>query len=556
MKSHFDISRISVPARIGIAAVFLASIALIAHARVFDLICDDALITVRFAQNLAMHGAPVYNLGERVEGYTSPLWMVLLALQMRVGIGAEHAVHLLGAASGVLLLASTWMLWRRIEPARTAPGIAVLAALAVSAPVAAWTMGGLETPLFAALVTLSIAIASKVIVDGGVESGAKVGVLLALTTLTRPEGAALTGIVVLAGLSLEGLRPGRFKTIVAIAVGYAAVIAPFEAWRWHYYGFPLPNTFYVKTSGGSALYAVGVRYLSFFAREMGETLIEIFVALLFIPVRGPSLDEPAELTRSRRAALWMARGFVVLLVPYVASVGGDFLDLYRFLVPAFPLVFVGAAHGACHLVALLPAGKPRIVAACAFGALLVPHVWHQIELGERARQISEPERAALSIEPLGWTRLFARRWSATGRWIAAHAHADAKEPDYMVTGAAGAMPFYSGIGNIDTLGLCDAWVSHHGRIIGTRPGHQREATEEYLLSRRPVFMMYRDHIEPTMRPPQRDAWWESKGYVWAVAKVGLKYGAGESFYHYFLLRADRAAELRGVEDIQTALDTR
>src|SRR5258705_13457786 len=46
---------------------------------------DDAFINLRFAENLAAGLGPVFNAGERVEGYTTPAWVFLLAGLHRLG---------------------------------------------------------------------------------------------------------------------------------------------------------------------------------------------------------------------------------------------------------------------------------------------------------------------------------------------------------------------------------------------------------------------------------------------------------------------------------------
>jgi hypothetical protein len=51
----------------------------LAHVYFYDYICDDSFITLRYAQNLAEGHGLVFNLNERVEGFTSPLWTILLA---------------------------------------------------------------------------------------------------------------------------------------------------------------------------------------------------------------------------------------------------------------------------------------------------------------------------------------------------------------------------------------------------------------------------------------------------------------------------------------------
>src|SRR5687768_7432065 len=42
-------------------------------------ISDDAYITARYADNLAHGHGPVFNVGERVQGFTHPLWFLLFS---------------------------------------------------------------------------------------------------------------------------------------------------------------------------------------------------------------------------------------------------------------------------------------------------------------------------------------------------------------------------------------------------------------------------------------------------------------------------------------------
>jgi len=184
-------------------------------------------------------------------------------------------------------------------------------------------------------------------------------------------------------------------------------------------------------------------------------------------------------------------------------------------------------------------GVPTLTFAIA-AALFLVHAQGQYTLAERAKQVREPERAKRGIEPLGWTRSYALRWAAMGRWIAHHAAPD----DRMAVGAAGAMPYWSGIYNLDTFGLCDAWIAHHGPIVSNRPGHQRFAPRSYILQHKPVFLLIgNDYAREKPEPPKRDRTWEKLGYTWAEAKVDAHtFEAPETYYHYFLMRLDRATE--------------
>ena len=216
--------------------------------------------------------------------------------------------------------------------------------------------------------------------------------------------------------------------------------------------------------------------------------------------------------------VWIGRLLLPLYVAYVVTVGGDFLDLYRFFVPILPIAIVLGAVALSRLGGNTPVGATTLAFAIAATLLLV-HGFTQRALAERAQQVKEPERAERGIEPLGWTRLYALRWAAMGRWIARHAAPD----DRMAVGAAGAMPYFAGIYNLDTFGLCDAWIAHHGPIVSNRPGHQRFAPRSYILQHKPAFLLIgNDYTRDQPESLKRDRSWEKQGYTWAEAKVDAR----------------------------------
>ena len=60
-------------------AVFIAKTIFVADGKLYSALFDDAMISMTYARNLAQGLGPVWNPGERVEGYTNPLWVVFLA---------------------------------------------------------------------------------------------------------------------------------------------------------------------------------------------------------------------------------------------------------------------------------------------------------------------------------------------------------------------------------------------------------------------------------------------------------------------------------------------
>lgn len=540
------------PARLVPHLAFVAAtVGLFAHAHRFDFVCDDAFISLRYAENFARLGVPVYNPGEHVEGYTNFLFMALVAVAVKLGAVAVPAVRALGGLSGIALVGGTLFLLRRVLPERPWASVPVLGAGACSAPIAAWTLSGLETPLFAALVAFGIALAADLSDELAAPRRAVLaGVVLGLATMTRPEGTLVFGLAFLvAALDAIRTRDGRIR-LVAFAAGYGALVVPFVAWRYHTYGYPFPNTFYLKSSGDpAALRAQGLAYVEFAARELGPAFLVLVLFALLVP--SPKGAGDASSMR-RRAALRTIRLVVAAYIPYVISVGGDFLDLYRFFVPLLPLAFVAIAVAFDRFVdGLSHVRGTALVAFVLSLGLVVLYDLHDYELGSRALLESEEGRAAHGIEPLGWTKLYARRWAAMGRWLRAHA----SEGDSLAVGAAGAMPYYSGLPNLDTFGLCDSFVAHHGDLVGTRPGHQRFAPEFYIAERRPTFLLVgtdftTDAPLPSL-PIGRDPRWESRGYVFVEAHVDAeRYGAPRGYYHYLLVDGPRAEALRGRPDVR------
>ncbi|MGC9082851.1 MAG: hypothetical protein ACP5ME_06695 [Anaerolineae bacterium] len=143
-------------------------------------IVDDAFITFRYVQQWVHGHGLVYNVGERVEGYSNFLWIVSLAPFARLGVELTLAAKAMGALLCLLTLLLVWKASGQIGHPRIAPWL-----LAVSSPFAAWALGGLETPLFTFLLFLSGSLFLK---EEEEEKGWLSGPLFGLLALSRPEG--------------------------------------------------------------------------------------------------------------------------------------------------------------------------------------------------------------------------------------------------------------------------------------------------------------------------------------------------------------------------------
>src|SRR5262245_19094342 len=79
------------------------------HARALQFCCDVSYISYRDSRNCAAGHRLVYNLGERVEGYTTFLWVVMLGGLMKLGLAVDPASLWLGVAFLLGALALTFV---------------------------------------------------------------------------------------------------------------------------------------------------------------------------------------------------------------------------------------------------------------------------------------------------------------------------------------------------------------------------------------------------------------------------------------------------------------
>jgi hypothetical protein len=127
-----------------------------------DFMVDDAYISFRYARNLVEGHGLVFNQGERVEGYSNFLWVLLIAAGMKLGLASPETLSkVLGVASGLLLILLAPASVRAVTNLRGCACLLGALALAAWPPLAYWSVGGLETTFFALLLTLLSCLAGR-----------------------------------------------------------------------------------------------------------------------------------------------------------------------------------------------------------------------------------------------------------------------------------------------------------------------------------------------------------------------------------------------------------
>jgi hypothetical protein len=438
-------------------------------------IVDDAYIFLRYVRNIWEGAGPVFNDGERVEGYTSPLWLAVLALLWKLPLNPQaQAVGASAAAGGAAL--ALLFLWRRGH----GPDAALVSAvfLATNPSFVFWAWSGMDTALFTLLILLTVLVFERDLDEQ--RTPLRTGAALALAALSRLE--ALWLLPLLIGLLVRHRRPHLLGDAAALGVPVLIVLGPHALWRHAYYGDWLPNTFAAKVGVPKTMLVVkGSAYIARGAAAYAPLLL----ALLFAARRAPSLARQDWIVPGSAAA-W--------LTLYALLVGGDHFALFRFLVPALALLAVVAGRTAGRV---LPPQRPtRHVLAAAGLAVAV-----------NAFVFATPQASAARSEVAQ-----AAAWAKTGRWCA-----ERLPPGSIASMVVGAIPFYCDRYTHDLLGLVDAHIARNGRIFLPAPaGHQKYDTD-YILEREPAYIFFLSSGMPPVplfrTVEDRRRWLDEKGFA-------------------------------------------
>lgn len=275
-------------------------------------VCDDAFITFRTVDNF-VHGFGLrWNVSERVQSYTNPLWMAVFTAAYALTHEAYRTSIALGlvlSALAVFLVASKLALTARHS-------IVVFAALLSSKAFIDFSTSGLENPLTHLLLALLLLVYWRE--APGPRRLFHLTLIVSLCLLNRLDLVFLVAPVLVVEATRVGIRAG-WKAALAGALPLVA----WEIFATIYYGFPLPNTAYAKLLGADVSRAALFHRGMFYAFATG----------LFDPVTIALIAAaPFSIIGARRWRDWPLIAGLVVHGLYVTSVGGDFM-YGRFFTP-------------------------------------------------------------------------------------------------------------------------------------------------------------------------------------------------------------------------------
>ncbi|MBW2447060.1 MAG: hypothetical protein JRG83_14170 [Deltaproteobacteria bacterium] len=341
---------------------------------------DDAFVYFRYVDNWVLLGnGLVYNRGEFVEGFSSPLWALLLSVLRSLELPYWILIRALGVVSFALC---GWLLIRvnrQLSPVG-APTVNVpLLFVSLGYGPLCYFTSGLETPL------VQVAAAAYALHLVSPRSRG-LDFALALSPLLRHELALPLGLYGLFLWARDRRFPWRLFGLSAAFTG------AWLAFRVYYYADFFQNTFYLKN------------------------LVDVPQGLLYLRNTVATYALHAWLTLHVGLLLWLGRrhrpvgrlaergvmiGVSLAVTAYVIKIGGDPRH-YRFL--AFPTLLTLCAFSGVAEQALLQLAAPRrrlagAAAALAFGAFSLAAYpeqlrEHPIFLRDDARMVDKIKDAA------------------------------------------------------------------------------------------------------------------------------------------------------------------
>lgn len=373
---------------------------------------DDAYILFRYSAMAAAGEGFVFNPGQLVEGFSSPLWTVLLAVAAKLGLDLPGTAQVIGLASS---FAVAHGLARVGELLNLRLGALAPAGLAAASPAIAFHAGnGLSSVFLAALLVTWLRLLLSA--ERRDRSSVPAALVLGLACLTRQEVLVFALPFVLRALArrqwLAGLLP-------------YAIAALWFAFRYATYGELLPATHAAKRLPFLVDLGYGLAYLGRGTLESGVGLMVVLATVVAV---------------TRTDGWRVVAGGFLLHCAVVVHVGGDFVPLGRFFVPVLPVGFALGVLGTGELV-----GRIRAAAAGE---------------GEARSSIGAIGAVVLTIVALQWTQwmrpdlfgersFFVDRWERLGRYFGEHCEAGTK----VALSPVGAFGYYSELPIVDVLGI-------------------------------------------------------------------------------------------------------
>jgi len=435
-------------------------------------VCDDAFISFRYAKNLIDGHGLVFNIGERVEGYSNFLWTIMIAGAMLFGSEPILFAQVVGIVSYIFTFLILVFISVRLSRQSKA-GILVIPIAAVAIMLQfdsqVWATSGLETAWVTALVTLAFAI---LIMAESKKYFLLAGVVLILAVLSRPD-MMIFYITALPYILLQSKRP--VNNFIYYLLPLLIIFLPYWIIRFLYYGYIFPNAYYAKLAY-LPWYTQGLIYLWIYLKTNYSLLLLILVIPLIIS-RLTARFKKEKCFDSRIERAWLLGIlFVGPFTFYLVRIGGDFMHA-RFFIPMTPICFLILETAISEFV---KKSSTRYIISIGL-ALSVLFRWEQFPEERYSISGIYNEFDSYKAEDIERARIDGER---LGKYLLD------KKAVVGFQGGKAKMIYYSELPAAVNYkeGLTDEYIAHIPYEDRGRFGHERGIVEKYMAERKINFL--------------------------------------------------------------------
>lgn len=428
---------------------------------------DDGMISMRYALNLVNGHGLTWNPGEYVEGFTNPLWTLVMALA--IFVFGKFTAPLIIQLLGLLLVICTIILTKKCTDKLMGHNShwSFMASLLVLTyyPLMYWSLSGMEVSALAFCMALVLYIA--ICNPTQPKALAWIYGIICTSYLIRPDGflALLPALIICQHFSQQNPKALRLQhahgiTAFLLTVGTVTTI------RYFYYGELVPNTYTLKVSGYDLAHRLENGYHFIIPFLKSTVLLWTLAGFAIYAQRKKSWSIPLHLL-----------SIPVIAVAYQIYVGGDPWLLWRQLSPSIiPFVMVAVlglksiieALRISRKTALLVSTTPPLIISVMLNGAFFREMFEgkpfDFAAGERLIQMSN---ALNEVVPQSRILVF---WS-------------------------GNMPYYYNGYAIDALGKSDKYIASlppdytvTWNGIRGMPGHAKYSLQYDMIQKSPDFL--------------------------------------------------------------------
>ncbi|MBK7160343.1 MAG: tetratricopeptide repeat protein [Ignavibacteria bacterium] len=464
---------------------------------------DDAFISFRYVQNFVDGYGLVFNIGERVEGYTNLLWVLLLSVFAFFKINLQSISQILSVLFGTLVLIMTFKvsqlielkdetkLIKKIKTSDTDTNVNYFnlipsVMLVFTGSFIFWSISGMESTMFISFCLLGIYYYLKE--SSGENISYKFPLFIFLATLTRPEGLYFFGLIILHKVFFTFLehRSNAFKILFSRKnlISYSVYIIPVILYfliRYMYYGYLFPNTYYAKTGLSTDYLNSGIEYFIKFLKAY----------MLY----GVLLLAPLYLLRRKENIFAVSLFYLIIIsfILYVISVGGDVLKQNRFFLPVLPLIYILFAKFLTDIYYLLKGKNGN--SGIAFPAVII--ITAAICFFYYTSQKETLDKDIQSENGL------VDKMKIAGSWFKSKQQ-QLRRPLNLAATTIGSVSYFAGseVNVIDLLGLTDKEIAHNPQIIPEISNQsigwkERNYNAGYVMDRKPDYVYFSTGVKPS-----------------------------------------------------------